>query len=103
MQALQREIDRIERRLRMPLAKAALCLLLAALLVFALSFHQHPFGGDADHCQICGVLHSILAPEAALAEIALVALGLCIALLRRTPPPRPSLTRICIRPPPPNC
>jgi hypothetical protein len=47
-------------------ATTLICLVLLALLTFVQVAHVHPVATDADHCQLCVVMHSA-APVAQVA------------------------------------
>jgi hypothetical protein len=82
---------------------AGLCLALLALLAVAQVAHVHSNPNDADHCQLCIVMHSVVPVAAAAAIIVLVEFG----------PPAPKADpivvvrqrqfRLFIRPPPVSC
>lgn len=57
------------------LAVAVLCLFLVATLAFAQATHFHPTQSEADHCQLCIVVHTLVPVAAAAAAIVLVQLG----------------------------
>ena len=82
---------------------AGLCLVLLATLSLAQVTHLHSNATDADHCQLCIVMHTA-APVAAMATaVVLVQVGPSapqaepIAVVRRPQ------TRLFIRPPPVSC
>jgi hypothetical protein len=82
---------------------AGLCLVLLAGLAFAQVTHLHSSAVDADHCQLCIVMHTV-APVAVMAiVVVLVQLG------ASAPPAEPILIarqrqiRLFIRPPPVSC
>ncbi len=54
---------------------AVVCLVLLALLAFAQVTHVHAVGGDADHCQICVAMHSIVPLVVFVAGALLVRIG----------------------------
>ena len=84
-------------------AVAVLCLVLLAMLAVAQVAHLHPNQTDADHCQLCIVMHTVAPVAAAAAVIVIVQWEL--------PRPRPSPSsvarqrqiRLFIRPPPVSC
>ena len=84
-------------------AVAVLCLILLAMLVVAQVTHLHPDQSDADHCQLCIVMHTVVPVAAAAAVIVIVQLG------ASTPHADPILVarhrqiRLYIRPPPVPC
>ncbi len=81
-------------------AVAVLCLALLAMLAVAQVAHIHPDQSDADHCQLCIVMHTVVPVAAAAAVIVIVQLGasapqadpIVIAYKRQI--------RLFIRPPP---
>jgi len=84
-------------------AVAILCLVLLAMLAVAQVAHLHPNQSDADHCQLCIVMHTVVPVAAAAAVIIIVQLG------ASTPPAEPIVIarqrqiRLFIRPPPVSC
>lgn len=56
-------------------ATTALCLLLLAFLAFVQVAHVHQTASDADHCQLCVVIHSVAPVAIAAAIVILVPLG----------------------------
>jgi hypothetical protein len=83
---------------------AVVCLVLLALLAFAQVTHVHAVGSDADHCQLCIVMHSVVPFVAFVAGILVVRIG--IAAL--TPPEVRAIFRywhptLFNRPPPVGC
>jgi hypothetical protein len=79
------------------------CLVLLALLAVAQATHVHPNQTDADHCQLCVVMHS-LAPVAALvAAILMVKLGASAPQAEPIVVARQRQFRLFIRPPPVFC
>lgn len=56
-------------------AVAVLCLVLLAMLAVAQVAHVHADQTDADHCQLCMVMHTLVPVAAAAAVIVLVHLG----------------------------
>ena len=84
-------------------AIAALCLVLLAMLAVARVTHLHANETDADHCQLCIVMHTAMPAVAAAAIIVMVQLeSLAIAaepvfILRKRQ------IRLFIRPPPVSC
>ena len=81
-------------------AVATVCLVLLAMLAVAQVAHLHPDQSDADHCQLCIVMHTVAPVATAAAVIVLVQLG------RSAPQVEPLLIahqrqiRLFIRPPP---
>jgi hypothetical protein len=56
-------------------AAAVVCLLLLALLAVAQVTHVHAIGSDADHCQLCVVMHSVVPFMVMVTAVALVRIG----------------------------
>lgn len=54
---------------------AVVCLVLVALLAVAQATHVHAVGGDADHCQLCMAMHSIVPFVVFVAGALLVRIG----------------------------
>jgi len=54
---------------------ATLCLVLLAILAVAQVAHLHPNQADADHCQLCIVMHTAVPAAIAAAVIVIVQLG----------------------------
>jgi hypothetical protein len=84
-------------------AVAVLCLVLLATLAVAQVAHIHSSESDADHCQLCIVMHTVAPVAAAAAVIVIVQLGASTpqadpVLIAR----RPQI-RLFIRPPPASC
>ena len=84
-------------------AVAMVCLVLLAMLAVAQVTHLHPNQSDADHCQLCIVMHTVVPVAAAAAAIVIVQLG------ASTPQADPIVIahkrqiRLFIRPPPASC
>ncbi|MGA9060685.1 MAG: hypothetical protein WB341_03365 [Terracidiphilus sp.] len=84
-------------------AVAVVCLALLALLAVAQVAHFHENQTDADHCQLCIVMHTLAPVAAAAAVMVIVPLG------TSTPPAEPIAvvrqrqSRLFIRPPPASC
>ncbi|SPE28570.1 exported hypothetical protein [Candidatus Sulfotelmatomonas gaucii] len=80
-----------------------MCLVLLALLAVGQVAHLHASQSDADHCQLCIVLHTLAPVAVAGAEVALVRFG---APAPQTDPivvARQRQFRLFIRPPPVSC
>lgn len=79
------------------------CLILLAMLAVAQVTHLHSSQSDADQCQLCIVMHTVVPVAAAAAVIVIVQLG------ASTPQAQPILVaryrqiRLFIRPPPISC
>jgi uncharacterized membrane protein YqhA len=82
---------------------AGLCLILLATLAFAQVAHLHSNPTDADHCQLCIVLHTVVPVAATAVVVVLVLLGASSPQAEPTPVARQLQTRIFIRPPPVSC
>jgi hypothetical protein len=82
---------------------ALVCLILLALLTVAQVAHTHALQSDADHCQLCIVLHSAAPVAVATAVVVFVRIGSAapasepIAVLRHRHP------KLYTRPPPVGC
>lgn len=84
-------------------AVAVVCLVLLTLLAVAQSTHIHQNQTDADHCQLCIVMHSA-APIAALAVVVeIVRLGIFVPRAEPISVVRLHQTQLFIRPPPSSC
>ena len=81
-------------------AVAVLCLVLLAMLAVAQVAHLHPDQTDADHCQLCIVLHTVVPVAAAAAVIVIVQLGACAPQIEPIVVARQRQVRLFIRPPP---
>jgi len=81
-------------------AVAALCLVLLALLAFAQATHLHTNQADADHCQLCIVMHSTAPATSAPTAIVLVAVGAPVPQVEPIVVARQRFSRLFIRPPP---
>lgn len=84
-------------------AVAVLCLVLLSLLAVAQVTHQHANATDADHCQLCMVLHSVVPVALAAAVIVMVQLGAFAPQAEPAVVVRQRQTRLFIRPPPGSC
>lgn len=79
------------------------CLVLLALLAVVQVTHTHRVDSDADHCQLCVVMHSAAPAAVVAAAVALVSFGAPaplveerVAVLHRHP-------KLFTRPPPSGC
>ena len=79
---------------------AVLCLALLALLAVAQVAHLHPNQTDADHCQLCIVMHTVVPTAMAAAVIVLVHLGASTPQAEPIVVARKPQLRLFIRPPP---
>jgi hypothetical protein len=83
---------------------AVVCLVLLALLAVAQVTHVHAVSSDADHCQLCIVMHSVVPFVVFVAGALLVRIGTATPLLRRTHTITRYWHRILFnRPPPAGC
>jgi hypothetical protein len=100
-----RAFFRGQRRSRSKLspAVAGLCLVLLALLAVAQVAHLHSSSTDADHCQLCILMHTVVPAAPLPAAIILVQLG---AFTPQAEPAAVIFQRhigLFIRPPPVSC
>jgi hypothetical protein len=77
-----------------------LCLVLLALLAVAQVVHTHPDQTDADHCQLCIVMHTAAPAASAVAVIVFVLLGTSAPQAEPIAVARRFRSRLYIRPPP---
>lgn len=85
-------------------AVAMVCLVLLAMLVVAQVTHVHAVASDADHCQLCTAMHSVVPFVVYVAGVLLVRIGTAALTPRE-------VRRICrnwhptlfSRPPPAGC
>ena len=56
-------------------AAAVVCLVLVALLAVAQVTHVHPVGSDADHCQLCIAMHTVVPFVVMATAVVLVRIG----------------------------
>ena len=82
---------------------AVVCLVLLSLLAVAQVTHQHANSTDADHCQLCMVLHSIVPVALTAAIIVMVQLGTSAFPAEPIVVVRQRQSRLFIRPPPVSC
>jgi hypothetical protein len=82
---------------------AIVCLVLLALLSIAQVAHLHPNQTDADHCQLCIVMHTLAPMAAAAAVIVMVQLGASGTQAEPVVIARQRQARLFIRPPPTSC
>jgi hypothetical protein len=59
-----------------------LCLVLVVLLAVAQVTHVHPVGSDADHCQLCIALHSVVPIVVMAIAVVLVRIGTSAPMTR---------------------
>jgi uncharacterized membrane protein YqhA len=81
-------------------AISGLCLVLLAMLAFAQVTHLHANETDADHCQLCIVMHTAVPAAVAAAIIVMVQLGAVAPVAEPVFILRKRQTRLFIRPPP---
>ncbi len=81
-------------------AVAVVCLALLALLAVAQVVHTHASSTDADHCQLCLVMHSVVPAVAAAALLLMVPVAAFVPAVERFPLPVRRQTRLYTRPPP---
>ena len=84
-------------------AVAVLCLVLLAMLAVAQVAHLHPNQSDADHCQLCIVMHTVVPVAATAAAIVIVQLGASTPQAEPIVIARQRQIRLFIRPPPVSC
>jgi uncharacterized membrane protein YqhA len=84
-------------------AVAVVCLVLLALLVVAQVAHLHSNQTDADHCQLCIVMHTAVPVAAAAAVIMLVQMGAPASQAEPVFVARQRQSKLFIRPPPASC
>lgn len=84
-------------------AIAVVCLVLLALLAVAQVTHQHANPTNADHCQLCIVMHTLVPTVAVAAAIVLVRLGTFAPQAEPVTMVRQRQSHPFIRPPPASC
>jgi hypothetical protein len=82
---------------------AIACLGLLAMLAVAQATHLHSNDTDADHCQLCIVMHTVVPATAAAAVIVIVQLGTSTPQAEPIVVARQRQVRLFIRPPPASC
>ena len=85
------------------LVLVGLCLVLLALLSVAQVAHLHSNPTDADHCQLCIVMHSLVPVIELAIAIVLVELGASAPQVEPTLTACQFLSPVYIRPPPASC
>ena len=90
-------------RRSLTVAIAGLCLALLALLSVAQVAHLHANETDADHCQLCIVMHTAVPAAVAAAIIVMVQLGSLAPVAEPVLVLRKRYFRLYIRPPPAGC
>lgn len=79
---------------------ATVCLVLMALLTVAQVAHLHPDQTDADHCQLCIAMHSVVPMAIAVVAVVFVRLGASAPVAEPMAVARQPQFRLFIRPPP---
>lgn len=79
---------------------AFVCLALLALLAVAQVAHTHATNTDADHCQLCIVMHSVVPAAAAVALLVFVRVAAFSPVVQLAPVPRRWHAKLFTRPPP---
>lgn len=79
---------------------AVVCLALLAMLAVAQVTHAHATNTDADHCQLCIVMHSVVPAMAATALLALVYMAQAAPMREVRAISRYWHAQLFIRPPP---
>jgi Na+/proline symporter len=82
---------------------AMVCLVLLAMLAVAQVTHLHSNDADADHCQLCIVMHTVVPVAATAAVIVIVQLGASTPQAEPIVVARQRQIRLFIRPPPVSC
>lgn len=82
---------------------ALVCLALLVVLSFAQVSHLHQSATDADHCQLCIVMHTAVPVAASPAIVVLVHLGAFAQAAEPIAIARQRQSRLFIRPPPISC
>src|ERR1700683_1717604 len=82
---------------------AGLCLVLLATLSIAQVTHLHSNPVDADHCQLCIVMHTAAPVTAVATGIFVVEVGAPAPRAEPIAIPRQRQLRLFIRPPPVSC
>jgi uncharacterized membrane protein YqhA len=84
-------------------AVAMVCLVLLTMLAVAQVTHLHSSQSDADHCQLCIVMHTVVPVAATAAVIVIVQLGASAPQAEPIVVARQRQIRLFIRPPPASC
>lgn len=84
-------------------AVALLCLGLLALLAVAQVAHMHPLQSDADHCQLCIVLHTVAPAAVMAAVVVLIQVGPPAPVFEPRTVTRHRHPKLFTRPPPAAC
>lgn len=95
-----RSIGRRRASFGMLAAVAVVCLALLAMLAVAQVAHTHATSTDADHCQLCLVMHSVVPAAAAAVLLVLVPVAKFSPVVERVPLPIRRQIRLYSRPPP---
>jgi hypothetical protein len=95
--------ERSTTRQRFRVAVALLCLIALSILVFAQATHLHPNQSDADHCQLCIAMHTLVPVALLAAAIVMVQLGASAPQADPIVVTSQRQFRLIIRPPPASC
>ena len=87
-------------KLRALPAVTVVCLALLALLTVVQVAHMHALDTDADHCQLCIVMHTAAPVAVAAAVIVLVAVGTQVPVVEELVVVRHRHPKLFTRPPP---
>lgn len=80
------------------------CLVLLALLAVAQVTHVHPVVSDADHCQLCIAMHSVVPLAIMVVVVVLIRFGTAAPVLLEMPAIiRHWYPTLFTRPPPVGC
>jgi hypothetical protein len=90
-------------RQKFTLVVVSVCLVLLALLAVGQVAHLHANQSDADHCQLCIVLHTLVPAAIACAEIVFIRFGAPTAQTDPIVVARQRQFGLFIRPPPVSC
>ena len=82
---------------------AGLCLVLLVLLAVAQVAHLHTSSADADHCQLCIVMHTVVPVAPVATAVVLVHVGASVPQAEPIVIARQRQSRLFIRPPPVSC
>ncbi len=90
-------------KLRALPAVTLVCLALLALLTVAQVAHTHPLETDADHCQLCIVMHTAAPVAVTAAIVILVKIGTQAPVAEARAVVRHRHPKLFTRPPPSGC
>lgn len=82
---------------------ALVCLALLALLTVAQVTHTHPVSSDADHCQLCIVMHTAAPALSAPVTVTLVQVAIAAPVVEVRRVTRQWHSKLFTRPPPAAC